>query len=36
MIKNLGTLDELDEILIEGEMGPVSLSLFVERVPKKK
>ncbi len=30
------TLDELDEILIEGEIGPVSLSLFVERVPKKK
>ena len=34
--KEFRTLDELDEILIEGEIGPVSLSLFVERVPKKK
>ena len=34
--KKFRTLDELDEILIEGEMGPVSLSLFVDRVPKQK
>ncbi len=34
--KKFRTLDELDEILIEGKNGAVSLSLFVERVPKKK
>ena len=34
--KKFRTLDELDDILIEGEMGPVALSLFVNRVPKKK
>ena len=34
--KKFRTLDELDEILIEGENGAVSLSLFVKRVPKKK
>ncbi|MEE2695401.1 MAG: efflux RND transporter permease subunit [Pseudomonadota bacterium] len=34
--KQFRTLDELDEILIEGENGPVSLSLFVKRVPKSK
>ena len=30
------TLDELDNVLIEGENGPISLSMFVDRVPKKK
>ena len=34
--KKFRTLDELDEILIEGENGPVSLNLFVDRIPKKK
>jgi len=30
------TLDELDNVLIEGDNGPISLSMFVDRVPKKK
>ena len=34
--KKFRTLDELDDILVEGKMGPVALSLFVNRVPKKK
>ena len=34
--KKFRTLDELDDILIEGDNGPVSLSLFVDRVPQKK
>ena len=34
--KPFRTLDELDQILIEGKNGAVSLSLFVNRVPKKK
>ncbi len=34
--KKFRTLDELDNILIEGEKGPVALSLFIERVPKRK
>ncbi|MFL2661552.1 MAG: efflux RND transporter permease subunit [Alphaproteobacteria bacterium] len=34
--KKFRTLDELDSILIEGEKGPVALSLFVNRIPKKK
>ena len=34
--KKFRTLDELDSILIEGEKGPISLSLFVNRVPKKR
>ncbi len=34
--KPFRTLDELDQILIEGKNGAVSLSLFVKRIPKKK
>ena len=34
--KPFRTLDELDQILIEGRNGAVSLSLFVKRIPKKK
>ena len=34
--KKFRTLDELDEILIEGKNGAVSLSLLVKRIPKKK
>ncbi len=34
--KPFRTLDELDQILIEGKKGAVSLSLFVKRIPKKK
>ena len=34
--KPFQTLDELDQILIEGKNGAVSLSLFVKRIPKKK
>ena len=34
--KKFRTLDELDNILTEGENGPVSMNLFVERLPKKK
>ncbi len=34
--KEFRTLDELDEILVEGKNGAVSLSLFVKRIPKKK
>ncbi len=34
--KPFRTLDELDQILIEGKNGAVSLSLFVKRMPKKK
>ena len=30
------TLDELDNVLIEGDNGPISLSMFVDRIPKKK
>ena len=30
------TLDELDNILIQGKNGPISMSLFVKRIPKKK
>ena len=30
------TLDELDNVLIEGDNGPISLSMFVDRMPKKK
>ncbi len=34
--KQFRTLDELDDILIEGKNGAVSLSLFVKRIPIKK
>ncbi len=34
--KKYRTLDELDNIQIEGKNGPVSLSLFVKRKPKNK
>ena len=34
--KPFRTLDELDQILIEGKNGAVSLNLFVKRIPKKK
>jgi len=34
--KEFRTLDELDNIIIDGKNGPVSLSLFVKRKPKNK
>lgn len=34
--KKFRTLDELDNILIDGENGPISMSMFVERIPKKR
>ena len=34
--KKFRTLDELDNILTEGENGPVSMNLFVERLPKRR
>ena len=34
--KQFRTLDELDEILVEGTKGQVSLNLFVKRIPKAK
>ena len=34
--KQFRTLDELDKIMVDGKNGPVSLSLFVDRKPKKK
>ena len=34
--KKFRTLDELDKIMVDGKNGPVSLSLFVDRKPKRK